>query len=319
VTRKPLTREQIDQNAETYKAQVFKILDEKATEVRYNSEWLGKLGYEGIIRVTSHFTVSQMLERDEFNKRFQAEQPISLHELLYPVMQGYDSVALECDVELGGTDQKFNILCGRELQRHYGQKPQIVLMTPILEGLDGVQKMSKSLGNAIGINEPPAEMYGKLMSISDELMWKYWVFLTDLRQSEVDALEAEVKAGKLHPMEVKKRLARTITAGFHSEAAAASAGENWARMFQQKAESEDLQEVAVVFADVAGPRGELHIPKLLVRLGLAASGAEASRKIDEKAVRVDGDLSGRLRPWFNNLPTRIVVRLGKRAKVAVIS
>jgi tyrosyl-tRNA synthetase len=222
-------------------------------------------------------------------------------------------------VELGGTDQKFNLLCGRELQRHYGQKPQIVLMTPILEGLDGVQKMSKSLGNAIGINEPPAEMYGKLMSISDELMWKYWVFLTDLRQSEVDALEAEVKAGKLHPMEVKKRLARTITAGFHSEAAAASAGENWARMFQQKAESEDLQEVAVVFADVAGPRGELHIPKLLVRLGLAASGAEASRKIDEKAVRVDGDLSGRLRPWFNNLPTRIVVRLGKRAKVAVIS
>ena len=183
VTRKPLTREQIDANAETYKEQVFKILDEKATEVRYNSEWLGKLGYEETIRLTAHFTVSQMLERNEFNKRFQAEQPISLHELLYPVMQGYDSVCLECDVELGGTDQKFNLLCGRELQRHYGQKPQIVLMTPILEGLDGVQKMSKSLGNAIGINEPPAEMYGKLMSINDELMWKYWVFLTDLRQS----------------------------------------------------------------------------------------------------------------------------------------
>ena len=157
--------------------------------MRYNSEWLGKLGYEETIRLTAHFTVSQMLERDEFHKRFQAEQPISLHELLYPVMQGYDSVALECDVELGGTDQKFNLLCGRELQRHYGQKPQIVLMTPILEGLDGVQKMSKSLGNAIGINEPPAEMYGKLMSISDELMWKYWVLLTDLQQSEIEALE----------------------------------------------------------------------------------------------------------------------------------
>ena len=164
------------------------------TEVRYNSEWLGKLGYEDTIRLTAHFTVSQMLERDDFHKRFQAEQPISLHELLYPVMQGYDSVGLECDVELGGTDQKFNLLCGRELQRQYGQKPQIVLMTPILEGLDGVQKMSKSLGNAIGINEPPAEMYGKLMSISDELMWKYWVFLTDLKQSEVDALQAEVAA-----------------------------------------------------------------------------------------------------------------------------
>src|SRR5580692_2882942 len=204
MTRKPLTLEQIEKNAETYKEQVFKILDEKATEVRYNSEWLGKLGYEQTIRLTSHFTVSQMLERDEFHKRFQAEQPISLHEMLYPVMQGYDSVALACDVELGGTDQKFNLMCGRELQRHYGQKPQIVLMTPILEGLDGVQKMSKSLHNAIGINETPAEMYGKLMSINDELMWKYFVFLTDLRLSELELLKAEVLAGKLHPMEAKK-------------------------------------------------------------------------------------------------------------------
>jgi tyrosyl-tRNA synthetase len=165
VTRKPLTREQIDENAETYKQQVFKILDERATEVRYNSEWLSKLGYEGTIRLTAHFTVSQMLERDEFHKRFQAEQPISLHELLYPVMQGYDSVALECDVELGGTDQRFNLGCGRELQRHYGQKPQIILMTPILEGLDGVQKMSKSLNNAIGINEPPAEMLKSVLPV----------------------------------------------------------------------------------------------------------------------------------------------------------
>ncbi|HEV2213792.1 MAG TPA: tyrosine--tRNA ligase, partial [Terracidiphilus sp.] len=230
VTRKPLTREEIDRNAETYKQQVFKILDAEATEVRYNSEWLGKLGYEDTIKLTAKFTVSQMLERDEFHKRFQAEQPISLHEMLYPVMQGYDSVMLECDVELGGTDQKFNLMCGRELQRHYGQKPQIVLMTPILEGLDGVQKMSKSLGNAIGIQEPAGEMYGKLMSINDELMWKYFLFLTDLRGSEVEALKAEVAAGKLHPMEAKKRLARTIVAGFHGAAAAQSADENWARM-----------------------------------------------------------------------------------------
>jgi tyrosyl-tRNA synthetase len=321
VTRKPLTREQIDVNAETYKQQVFKILDESVTEVRYNSEWLGKLGYEGTIRVTSHFTVSQMLERDEFSRRFQAELPISLHELLYPVMQGYDSVALECDVELGGTDQKFNLLCGRELQRHYGQKPQIVLMTPILEGLDGVQKMSKSLGNAIGINEPPAEMYGKLMSISDELMWKYWVFLTDLRLSEVELLKAEVSAGKLHPMEAKKRLARNITAGFHSEAAAQNADENWARMFQQKGESEDLEEVALAFADVAGPEGVLQIrlPRLLVQMGLAASGAEANRKIAEKAVKVDGQVVGAPLFWINALPARLVVRLGKRAKVAVVA
>jgi tyrosyl-tRNA synthetase len=319
ITRKPLTREQIDVNAETYKAQVFKILDESATEVRYNSEWLSKLGYEGTIRLTAHFTVSQMLERDEFHKRFQAEQPISLHELLYPVMQGYDSVALECDVELGGTDQRFNLGCGRELQRHYGQKPQIVLMTPILEGLDGVQKMSKSLGNAIGINEPPGEMYGKLMSISDELMWKYWVFLTDLRLSEVDALKLDVAAGRLHPMEAKKRLARTIVAGFHGEAAAVSADENWARMFQQKETTEDLSEVLISHADVAGGEpNQIRLPKLLVHLGLAASGAEANRKIAEKAVKVDGETTVSTQVAVV-LPARLVVRLGKRAKIAVIS
>ncbi len=319
VTRKPLTREQIDANAETYKQQVFKILDEKVTEVRYNSQWLDKLGFEGTIRLTAHFTVSQMLERDDFHKRFQAEQPISLHEMLYPVMQGYDSVALECDVELGGTDQKFNLMCGRELQRHYGQKPQIVLMTPILEGLDGVQKMSKSLGNAIGINEPPAEMYGKLMSISDELMWKYWVFLTDLKQSQIDAMRAEVAAGKLHPMEVKKSLARTITAGFHSEAAAQHADENWARMFQQKQTVEDLEEVAVAYAEIAGPDPmQIRLPKLLVRLGLAASGAEATRKIAESAVKLEGEPASNAIVTLNTLPARLVVRLGKRAKVALI-
>jgi tyrosyl-tRNA synthetase len=320
VTRKPLTRAQVDANAETYKEQVFRILDAAKTEVRYNSEWLGKLGYEGTIRLTSHFTVSQMLERDEFSKRFQAEQPISLHELLYPVMQGYDSVALECDVELGGTDQKFNLLCGRELQRHYGQKPQIVLMTPILEGLDGVQKMSKSLGNAIGINEPASEMYGKLMSINDELMWKYWVFLTDLKQSEVSELRAEVAAGKLHPMDAKKKLARTITAGFHGEAAAQSADENWARMFQQKETAEDLQEVSVAFSNVAGPEpNQIRLPKLLLALGLAASGAEANRKIAEKAVKLDGEIAEGTFFSAASLPARVVVRLGKRAKAAVIA
>src|ERR1700756_3515521 len=262
VTRKPLTREQIDANAETYKEQVFKILDPAKTEVRYNSEWLGKLGYEGTIRLTAHFTVSQMLERDEVHQRFLAEQPISLHELLYPVMQGYDSVALECDVELGGTDQKFNLMCGRELQRHYGQKPQIVLMTPILEGLDGVQKMSKSLNNAIGINEPPAEMYGKLMSISDELMWKCWVLLTDLRGSEIEAFKEEVSAGRAHPMAMKKHLAQMITADFHGAAAALEAERNWALMFQQKETAEDLEEVHISYADLVSPScpaGELQI------------------------------------------------------------
>jgi tyrosyl-tRNA synthetase len=319
VMRKPLTREEIDKNAETYKQQVFRILDEKATEVRYNSEWLDKLGYAGLIGLSAKVTLSQMLDRKEFLTRFRAEQDISLHELLYPLAQGYDSVALNSDVELGGTDQKFNLLMGRELQRHYGQKPQIVLMTPILEGLDGVQKMSKSLGNAIGINEPASEMYGKLMSISDELMWKYWVLLTDLKQSEIDAMRADVAAGKLHPMETKKKLAQTITAGFHGEAAAQSADENWARMFQQKGESEDLEEVAVAFADVAGSEpNQIRLPKLLVAMGLAASGAEANRKIAEKAVRVDGEVAIGAVISVGALPARLVVRLGKRAKAAVI-
>ncbi len=321
VTRKPLTREEIDANAETYKAQVFKILDAKLTEVRYNSEWLDKLGYAGMIGLSAKVTLSQMLDRKEFLTRFRAEQDISLHELLYPLAQGYDSVALESDVELGGTDQKFNLLMGRELQRDYGQKSQIVFMTPILEGLDGVQKMSKSLNNAIGINEPPAEMYGKLMSISDELMWKYWVFLTDLRQSEIDGMKADVASGKLHPMETKKRLARTIVAGFHGEAAAQSADENWARMFQAGGTAENLEEVAIAFADVAGPDGskQIRLPKLLVAMGLAASNAEANRKIAEKAVKLGGETADGLLIPVSALPARLTVRLGKRAKVAVIS
>ena len=324
VTRKPLTREQIAENALTYQEQVFKILDKDRTEVRFNSEWLDKLGYEGTIRLASHFTVSQMLERDEFHKRYEAEQPIGLHEFLYPLMQAYDSVKLECDVELGGTDQRFNLLSGRELQRVYGQKPQIVLMTPILEGLDGVQKMSKSLGNAIGIHEAPAEMYGKLMSISDEVMWRYWTLLTDLKLSEVEQLKAEVAAGTLHPMEAKKRLARAIVADFHSAEDAARADENWARMFQQKDVAEDLEEVAIAYADLVGPSGlpggyVIRLPKLLVQLGLAASGAEASRKIAEKAVKLDGETATNAVIPLEKLPARIAVRLGKRAKVAVIS
>src|ERR1700744_6149045 len=187
----------------------------------------------------AQFTVSQMLEREMFHKRFQDEQPIALHEFVYPIAQGYDSVALKCDVELGGTDQKFNLMRGRDLQRHFGQKPQIILMTPILEGLDGVQKMSKSLGNAIGIKEPGGEMYGKLMSISDELMWKYWTFLTDLPQSKIDDMRAKAERGDLHPMQVKKDLAHTIPTGFHSEAEATAAAESWATQFQKKGVAED--------------------------------------------------------------------------------
>lgn len=328
VTRKPLSHEEILKNAETYKEQVFRILDPEKTVVDFNSKWLGALGFEGFIRLASKFTVSQMLERDEFHKRFQEEKPISLHELLYPLAQAYDSVALECDVELGGTDQRFNLLSGRELQRDYGQTPQVVLMTPILEGLDGVQKMSKSLGNAIGINDAPGDMYGKLMSISDDLMWSYWILLTDLRQSEIDRMRAEVAAGTLHPMDAKKHLAETITAGFHGELAAAQAANNWAKQFQHGETPEDLEEVRLNYADLVGPSGapnipggpglQIRVPKLLVKLGLAASGAEASRKLAENAVKIDGELVTNAVICVKSLPARTTVRVGKKAKVAKV-
>jgi len=319
VTRKALTREEIEENAKTYTNQVFRILDREKTEVRFNSEWLDTLGFEGIIRLAAKFTVSQMLERDEFHRRFQKEQPIALHEMLYPLSQGYDSVALKADVELGGTDQKFNLLIGRELQRHYDQPSQIVLMTPIIEGLDGVQKMSKSLGNAIGIHEPAQEMYGKLMSINDELMWRYWELLTDLRQSEIDAMKAEVAAGELHPMEAKKRLARTIVAGFHSDEATRAADENWARQFQQKSDDvEGLEEVHVTAAELGqDAEGRVRVSKLLTLAGLAASASEADRKIKEGAVRVEGEVVKQAHLSLNGA-AKLALRVGKRAKVVVV-
>ncbi len=320
VTRKPLSREELDKNAATYKAQVFKILDAEKTEVRYNSEWLDKLGFEGIIRLAAKYTVSQMLEREDFHQRFNAEQPISLHELLYPLAQGYDSVALEADVEMGGTDQKFNLLVGRELQRHYGQPSQIVLTMPILEGLDGVQKMSKSLGNAIGIQEPPFEMYGKLMSISDELMWRYWTLLTDLRPQEIAQMQSDIANGGLHPMEAKKHLARTITAGFHSEAAAQQADADWARQFQQKEMPQSAEEVHLS-KDSLGWNAEtssVRADKLLVHCALADSATDAARRLKSNSVHIADALH--TAPWIrlDALPARLALRVGKRAKLAVI-
>ncbi|MHB1702341.1 MAG: tyrosine--tRNA ligase [Acidobacteriaceae bacterium] len=314
-TRKPLTREELDANAETYKEQVFKILDPEKTEIRFNSEWLGTLGFEGIIRLAAKFTVSQMLEREDFHKRFQAEQPISLHELLYPLAQGYDSVVLEADVELGGTDQKFNLMRGRDLQKDFGQPQQIVLMTPILEGLDGVQKMSKSLGNAIGIKEPPADMYGKLMSINDDLMWKYWTFLTDLRQSEIDQMRSDVAAGSLHPMEAKKRLARNIVTGFHSAEEAQRADENWARQFQQGSASDDVPVVKVNVSEpgLMEPTSAVKIAKLLQLVGLASSTSEANRKLGENAVSINGEkFSGKTEP-MERMGESPILRLGKKS------
>src|SRR5882757_9690171 len=244
-TRPPLTREQIEENAETYKAQVFRILDPKKTVVDFNRRWMGQFSSDDFVRLMAKYTVSKLLEREDFHKRFQDEKPISVRELLYPLVQGYDSVALEADVELGGTDQKFNLLVGRELQRSYGQESQVVLTTPILEGLDGVQKMSKSLGNAIGIHEPPLEMYGKIMSISDEMMWRYYELLTDVSLAEIGKMKAES-----HPMEAKKDLARRIVTDFHSADAASKAAEDWARQFQKNEAPEELETVDVNLSDV---------------------------------------------------------------------
>jgi tyrosyl-tRNA synthetase len=320
VTRKPLTPEQITANAETYKEQVFKILDPAKTEVRYNSEWLDKLSYYDLVKLMAQFTLSQMLEREEFHKRFNEEQPIALHEMIYPIAQGYDSVVLECDVELGGTDQKFNLMRGRDLQKHFGHPQQIVLMTSILEGLDGVQKMSKSLNNAIGIHEAAAEMYGKLMSVSDELMWKYWTMLTDLRGSEIQAMQADVASGALHPMQAKKNLAWTITRDFHSTASADAAGENWAKLFQQRGVSEDVPVVeiavnaeglAVMLDLVEG--SEIRMAKLLQLAGLASSTGEATRKLGENAVSVDGErFSGKALQGVK-VGDSNTLRLGKRS------
>src|SRR5215813_15090258 len=282
-TRPPLSAEEIMRNSKTYLAQVYKILDKHKTATRFNSEWFDKLKSADWIRLAAKVTVSQMLEREDFHKRFQEEKPIALHELLYPLAQGYDSVMLQCDVELGGTDQKFNLLVGRELQRSSGQESQVVLTMPILEGLDGVQKMSKSLGNSIGIQEQPLEMYGKVMSISDAMMWRYYELLTDVQVADIEKMKREA-----HPMETKKDLARRIVADFHSAEAAAKAGEDWAKQFQKDEVPESVGQITVPFAEVsAGDAHDIRLDKLLVRCGLAESVSDAARKLKQGSVRVD--------------------------------
>ncbi|MFZ0361698.1 MAG: tyrosine--tRNA ligase, partial [Terriglobales bacterium] len=318
-TRPPLTREQIVENAETYKAQVFKILSPEKTVVDFNSRWFSKFSAENFIRLTAKYTVSQMLEREDFHKRFRDEKPIAMHELLYPLAQGYDSVALEADVELGGTDQKFNLLVGRELQRAYGQESQVVLTTPILEGLDGVNKMSKSLGNAIGIHEPPPEMYGKVMSISDEMMWRYYELLTDVRAEQIAAMKSDAASGKAHPMTLKKELARSIVADFHSAEAATRAAEDWAKQFQKDQVPEEVETESLIFAEFANREGNgVRLAKILVRIGFAASTSEADRKIKEGAVSVDGVKTAA--PIIKaSAGTTMMVRLGRRIKKVALT
>lgn len=286
VTRPPLSREQIEQNAETYKAQVFKILDAQKTVIDFNRRWFANFTADDFIRLAAKYTVSQMLEREDFHKRFLEEKPIAVHELLYPLAQGYDSVALEADVELGGTDQKFNLLVGRELQRAYGQEPQVVLTTPILEGWrPGPEKMSKSLDNAIGIHEPPLEMYGKVMAVSDEKMWRYYELLTDVLQIQIDALKDGVRTGARHPMEIKKSLAHLIVTDFHSTVAADTAAKDWAAQFQESKVPDHILEVAIEVTESG-----IRLDKLLFRVDLAESVSDAVRKLKQKAVRVNGEV-----------------------------
>ncbi len=284
-TRPQLTREEINANAETYKQQIFKLLDPEKTEMRFNSEWMDKLGSDGFIRLAAHVTVKQILERDDFTKRLYEEKPIALHELLYPLTQAYDSVTLDADVELGGTDQKFNLLMGRNLQREYKQEAQVCVIMPLLEGTDGVQKMSKSLGNYIGINEPPAEIFGKVMSISDDLMWRYYELLTDLTSEQIAALKNAAEKGESNPRNIKTELAKSIVADFHSNDEAQKAEEEFVRRFRNKETPDEVEERVLPSND---PKG-WDLAHLLVTVGLAESKAEARRLIQQGGVSVDGE------------------------------
>jgi len=315
VTRKPLSREDIESNARTYADQVFKVLDRDKTEVRFNSEWFGAMSAADMIRLAAKHTVARMLERDDFSKRYKSEQPIAIHEFLYPLVQGYDSVALKADVELGGTDQKFNLLVGRQLQEEAGQPAQIVLTMPLLEGTDGVQKMSKSLGNYIGINEPPNEIFGKVMRLSDELMWRYFELLSfEKSLADLRNLREGVAHGRANPRDLKMELARELTARFHGAAAAEGAIRHWHEVVQGGGVPEDIQ-----LTEISVPAEGIRIGALLKAAGLAPSTSEAMRKLGERAVRVDGDVV-EARDLLLKAGNEHLLQLGKRgfARVRLI-
>jgi tyrosyl-tRNA synthetase len=305
-TRKPLTLDDVARNAETYKEQIFKILDPTKTKVVFNSTWLGELSSYDMIRLASRLTVARMLEREDFRVRFENERPISIHEFLYPLIQGYDSVAMEADVELGGTDQLFNLLMGRDLQRAWQQEPQVVITMPLLEGLDGVNKMSKSLGNYIGITESADDIYGKVMSITDSLMFRYYELLSDLAAAEIETLKGRMEAGQIHPKEVKKQLARELTARFYGQDAALKAEEVFEQVFKHHGLPEDIPELILDKKE-----GEIWLPKLLVKAGLTESTSAARRLIKQQAVSLDGekivDMEYAVQP-----SAEIMVKVGKR-------
>jgi len=305
VTRPPLSREQVEDNARTYREQVFKILDPERTEILFNSKWSEELGAAGVIRIASTYTVARMLERDDFGKRFNSHQPIALHEFLYPLMQGYDSVVMRSDVELGGTDQKFNLLVGREMQKHFGQPPQCILTTPLLEGLDGVNKMSKSLGNYVGITEPPREIFGKLMSISDELMWRYIELLSLQPLQTIDAWKTGVAQGR-NPRDIKVLFAGEIVARFHDRAAAERAHQDFEARHREGAIPEDMPDLTIE------TRGKpIGIAQLLKQAGLTASTSEALRMIDQGGIRIDGERCSD-KALMLSAGSALVLQVGKR-------
>lgn len=312
-TRPALTREQIDENAETYKQQIFKLLDRERTEIRFNNEWFSEFGADDFVRLAGKATVAQLLEREDFKKRFQAQAPISLHELLYALAQGYDSVALEAEVELGGTDQKFNLLMARQIQQAYGVKdPQLIMTMPLLEGLDGVQKMSKSLGNYIGITESPRDIFGKVMSISDELMWRYYELLTDLTPEEVAALRAAAEQGERHPRDLKADLARRIVTDFHSQAQAEEASREFDQMFREREAPSDIP-------TIEKPAGAIKLVKLLAAEGLAPSVSEAQRLIAQGGVRLNGERVNDVKLELGSMPgEEALVQVGSRKFLRVV-
>jgi tyrosyl-tRNA synthetase len=313
-TRPPLTPDEIAANAETYKTQIFKLLDPEKTIIEFNGRWMNAFTPIDFIRLTAKATVAQLLERDDFTKRFQGGVPISLHELLYPLVQGYDSVALEADVELGGTDQKFNLLMAREIQRAYGQEPEVIMTTPLLEGLDGVNKMSKSLGNYIGVNESPDDIYGKAMSVSDEMMWRYYELLTDLTGEEVARLKTDVEVGNRHPRDVKSELAKKLVADFHSQAEADAAEAEFTRRFREHQAPTEVETRAVASTGAA-----VKLVDLLVQVDLAPSKAEARRLIQQGGVRLNGERVGDATHQINPAQTREVqLQVGKLKFLKVV-
>jgi tyrosyl-tRNA synthetase len=319
-TRPPLTEEEVKANAATYERQIFKILDPEKTVIDFNSRWMKPLQAQDVIRLAARYTVARMLERDDFHKRYTSQTPISIHEFLYPLIQGYDSVALKADVELGGTDQKFNLLVGRDLQREYGQTPQVVLTMPLLEGLDGVQKMSKSLGNYVGIDEPAKEMFGKLMSISDNLMLRYYELLTDITPNELTNLKNDLAEGKKHPRQVKEDLAKEIVTRYHSADAAEHEAREFIRVLREKEVPEDIEEIIIKKGDIPTIRFQtlpaekgidIDLPYLLVTTGTAATTSEARRLINQGGVQVDGEKVTEMKIKLSPAASRIL-KVGKR-------